>query len=101
MAPRARQAHHRGDGLARATRCGHNYGAMKRAALLFAFALPAFADRFNITFEGKAVDGAEVCAFRAGDLSSPVTRFFAGGAQTCYAARGDVRLPPGTWNVYA
>ncbi len=80
---------------------GHNCGAMKRAALLLSIALPAFADRFNVTFEGKSVGGAEVCATRAGDLASPVTRFLTGGVMTCHPAKGDVRLPPGTWNVFA
>jgi hypothetical protein len=75
---------------------------MKRAFLLLALAVPAHADRFNVTFEGKSLDGSEVCAFRAGEASSPITRFFGGGpATTCYRAERDVRLPPGTWNVYA
>lgn len=75
---------------------------MKRAAaLLFAIALPAFADRFNVTFEGKPISGVEVCASRAGALASPVTRFLTGGAPNCSRANGDVRFPPGTWNVYA
>ena len=74
---------------------------MKRALLLLAIAVPAFADRFNVTFEGKPVSRAEVCATRAGDLASPLTRFLTGGAMTCYAANGEIRLPPGAWNVFA
>ena len=71
---------------------------MKRAILLFAIALPAFADRFTVTFDGKSIGGAEVCATRAGDPASPVTRFLTGGAPVCYPARGEVRLPPGSSN---
>src|SRR5262245_45950943 len=74
---------------------------MKRAILLLAIALPAFADRFTVTFEGKPISRAEVCATRAGDLATPVTRFLTGGAMTCYPADAEVRLPPGTWNVFA
>src|SRR5438132_12059088 len=74
---------------------------MKRAVLLLAIALPAFADRFNVTFVGKPVDGAEVCAFRAGDAASPVTRFFTAATTSCYPAGREVRLPTGSWNVFA
>ena len=75
---------------------------MKRAALLLlAIAVPASADRFNVTFEGKPVSRAQVCASRAGDLASPMTRFFTGTATICFSADGDVQLPPGTWNVFA
>jgi len=74
---------------------------MRRTTLLFLIALPAFADRFTVTFEGNPIGGAEVCATRAGDPASPVTRFLTGGAPVCYPARGEVRLPPGSWNVYA
>ena len=75
---------------------------MKRAALLLlGITLPAFADRFNVTFEGKPVSRAQVCASRAGDLASPMTRFFTGTATVCFPADGEVQLPPGTWNVFA
>jgi hypothetical protein len=74
---------------------------MKRAAWLFAIALPAFADRFTVTYQGKPVAGAEVCATRAGDLASPVTRFLTGGTPLCSPAKDEVRLPPGQWNVWA
>src|ERR1041385_4729026 len=61
---------------------------MKRAALLLlAIAVPASADRFNVTFQDKPVSRAQVCASRAGDLASPMTRFFTGTA-TVFARRG-------------
>ena len=66
---------------------------MKRAALLLlGITLPAFADRFNVTFEGKPVSRAQVCASRAGDLASPMTRFFTGTATVCFPADGEVQL---------
>ena len=75
---------------------------MKRAALLLlGIALPALGDRFNVTFEGKSVSRAQVCASRAGDLASPMTRFFTGTATICFPAADQVQLPPGTWNVFA
>src|SRR5689334_12359079 len=75
---------------------------MKRTALLLlTIAVPASAARFNVTFEGKPVSRAQVCASRAGDTASPVTRFFTGTATLCYPADGEVKLLPGAWNVFA
>lgn len=58
---------------------------MKRAALLFAI-------RFLVTYQGKPIRDAEVCATRP---------FPAGGAPLCSPAKDDVHLPPGPWNVWA
>src|SRR5262249_61698970 len=85
----------------RPARCGDNYRAMKRVLLLLAMAVPAFAERFNVTFERQPVSRAQVCASRAGDPGTPITRFFTGTATVCYSADSDVQLPPGRWTVFA
>src|SRR5262249_44757944 len=101
MAARAGQARDRGDGLARAARCGDNYRAMKRVLLLRGVAVPGSAKRLTVASDRRPVSRAEVCASRAGDPATPITRFFTGTATVCYSADSDVQLPPGRWNVFA
>lgn len=59
------------------------------------------AARFDVVHNGHPVEGAEVCLFRAGDLTTPITRFFTSSAVICSPASGDVAIGEGTWNAFA
>jgi hypothetical protein len=59
------------------------------------------AARFDVVRNGEAVEGAEVCLFRAGAADHPVTRFFASAEVTCTPASGDVAIGAGAWNAFA
>jgi hypothetical protein len=73
--------------------------------LIYSLALLAastlHAARFEVVRDGVAVEGAEVCLFRAGAAGSPVTRFFASPEVTCSPASGDVAIGEGAWNAFA
>jgi hypothetical protein len=73
--------------------------------LIYSLALLAastlHAARFEVVRNGVAVEGAEVCLFRAGAVGSPVTRFFASPEVTCSPASGDVAIGDGAWNAFA
>jgi hypothetical protein len=73
--------------------------AQSLGAILLASTLHAA--RFDVVHHGQPVEGAEVCVFRAGDPSSPVTRFFASSDVSCSPASSDVAIGEGTWNVFA
>lgn len=72
------------------------------ALLLLAVSVPPlFAARFRVSANGKPVDRAEVCLFRAGAGPNPLTRFFGSHEVKCTSAAADLVIPPGDWNVFA
>lgn len=70
-------------------------------AALLAHSLPVHGERFNVTANGERAADAQVCWFRAGDLASPITRFFAATSTQCAPANSEIRLSDGNWNVFA
>jgi hypothetical protein len=75
-------------------------GVSMRPITLFVFlsALPVFGARVSVTLDGKAVDGAEVCRWKAGPTVNPATRFFTSSTVECHASAEDV---PADSNVFA
>jgi len=75
--------------------------AMAMLLVLTSFAGVAQAIPASVIAAGQPVKGAEVCIWKAGRPSNPITRFFASSDTTCGSADADMPIPPGEWNLFA
>jgi hypothetical protein len=56
---------------------------------------------FELDVQGKPVAGGEICLFDARSTTDPVVRFTAFTRVICTTADGEVKIPAGTWNLFA